>query len=300
MLLGSGAAALPLFFLLPQKEPQYQGKSLSDWVVAMHQGQRSQREQARAVVHYLGPHSVPVLLKWLRRPDHPSSLKYRAARAEAQVLNWLERCKLLRPHARPAATDWKESYRFLAVEAFRELGPEEAKAAIPGLIQLLGARDHLTNEVSDTASFAYVVLQKLAPASIPALQNALSSPNEQVWILAADALGGIGPEAKPAVPALRRGLANPKADVRLEAAEVLSKLGENPQEFIPVVIGTLREPNLEDLDEKLGLLLRHPEAARGAVPVLQELLAQVPQSNELTDQTRRSLLSNALAQLGPR
>lgn len=296
LLLACGLAVVALFlWLRPAPEPVYQGRCLSDWIVAMHRGKAPQREQARAAVHYLGPSSLPWLLKWLQEPDHPT-LKARLSRAQAGAASWLERRKLLPTRLRPVVMDWKESYRFLAVEAFRELGPD-GQAAIPELIRLLGDREgSSTNDVGDTAGFAYVVLRQMVPTSIPALIEALSSPDDQVWALAAEALGDAGAEARAAIPLLRKRLTDRDPALRLEAADAMGKLGVDPREFMPVVVEDLRQPDLGNLDAKLEVLLRYKEQAQSAVPVLRKLLADSATS---TNWTTRYMLTNALAQLCP-
>ena len=293
-----GLTGLTSWLVLHQSEPVYQGKTLSDWVLAMHKGKAPERERARVAVHHLGSNSIPVLLKWLQQPDRPS-LRSRFSQAKLGAIHWLEGHRLLTPRPWSFEMDWKGSYRSLAIEAFSELGPE-AKAAIPELIQSLGDRAGTPTEPSDRAGFAYVVLRKLAPACIPGLIEALSSPDAQVWALAAGVLADIGPEANAAIPALRPRLADPDPLMRLEAADALGKLGGDPGEFMPVVVATLREPNLESLDEKLEVLLRYKDHAQPAVPLLRELLAKLQDTGGAASRDARYMLTNALGQLSPK
>jgi hypothetical protein len=295
ILLVFGLTGLVVFLVLHRSEPVYQGRTLSDWVVAMHRGKAPERERARVAVHHLGSNSIPVLLRWLRQPDRPS-LRARLSQAKAGTIRWLEGHKLLNPRPWSFEMDWKGSYSSLAINAFSELGPE-AKAAVPELIQLLGDRAGTTNEPSDRAGLAYVVLRKLAPACIPGLIEALSSPDSQVWCLAAGVLADIGPQAKAAIPALRPRLADRDPLMRVEAADALGKLGSDPGEFMPVVVATLREPDLESLDEKLQVLLRYKDHAQAAVPLLRELLAKLQDAGGAANRDARYMLTNALGQL---
>ena len=254
-------------------------------------------QKARAAVHRLGTNSIPLLLEWLQRPDRPS-LKGRFWQAKHAVIGWLEGHRWMKPRSWSREIDWKGSYRPLALAAFRELGPD-GKEAIPTLIQFLGRRASTTNEFSEVAGAAYVVLPWMSPASIPPLIEALSSSDDQVAALAAGALAEIGPDAKAAIPVLQKRLNDMNPMMRVGVADVIGKLGADPREFMPIVIEALREPDLENLDYKLGILLRYKEHAKAAVPILIERLRNTPDSGSLPNRIARDQLKGALRQLAP-
>jgi HEAT repeat protein len=120
--------------------------------------------------------------------------------------------------------DWKASYRSLAQAALTELGPE-AETAIPALIQMLGMKGPTTNDSSPVAGTAYLLLPRMAPASIPPIIDSLSGTDLQVYALAAGALGEIGPQARAAIPVLQTRLADTNVMVRVGAARVPGQLG---------------------------------------------------------------------------
>jgi hypothetical protein len=281
-----------------RSEPAYEGKSLSDWIVAMNTAHELEdKQEARAAVHRLGSNSIPLLLDWLQRKDTPS-LKGRYWQAKYGAIAWLEGHRLLAPKPHLMEMDWKACHRALAQAAFEELGPD-GKEAIPTLIQWLGRKAGTTNELDETAGAAYCVLGKLAPASIPALITALSNPDNQVWALAAGALANIGPDARAAIPVLRSRLHDPDHLTRVTAADVIGKLGGDPQEFMPVLIQSLREPDADMLGYKLDVLLHYKDQAKSAVPTLLDLLRSIPDSGSLTNQAMRQDLLNAIRQLDP-
>lgn len=98
---------------------------------------------------------------------------------------------------------------------------------------------------------------------------------------AADALGRIGP---PAVPALVEALKSPEADVRLKAVDVLARMGNDAKDATPDLIRLLDDPDeriRKAATRALGII--GPEAAP-AVPALMRSLMQpepLPPAGEL-------------------
>jgi hypothetical protein len=282
-----------------RSEPAYQGKSLSDWIVAMKTAHAAEdRQAARAAVHHLASNSIPVLLDWLQREERPS-LQGRFWQARYGAIGWLESHRLISPKSHMFVMDWKSDYRALAMDALEELGPD-GKKAIPTLIQWLGRKASTTNDLDETAGAAYLVLGKMGPASIPALTAALSSRDDQVWALSAGALACIGPSARAAIPVLRPRLRDANHLTRVGAADVIGKLGGDPQEFVPVLIQGVREPDDAGmLSYKLDVLLRYKDYASNALPVLLDRLRSIPESGSLSDRSMRQDLLNAIRQLDP-
>lgn len=182
--------------------------------------------------------------------------------------------------------------------ALTELGPE-AETAIPALIQMLATKGPTTNDFSPIAGAAYLLLGKMAPASIPALIDALSSGDLQVYALAAGALGEIGPGASVAIPVMQRKLADTNVMVRVGAAEVLGKLGADPNVFMPTVVESLRDSDFTFLDYKLELLLKHKDHTRAALPLLLDLMTNAITLGSPTNAYVRQQVTVALMQLQP-
>ena len=140
-----------------RSEPAYEGKSLSDWIIAMRRAPEAEdRQEARRAAHHLASNSIPILLTWLQREDS-SSLQGRFWHAKAVAFGWLEAHRVITPKPRMVPMDWKGSYRSLAESAFEELGPD-GKQAIPTLICWLGRKAGSTNELDHTAGAAFVAL----------------------------------------------------------------------------------------------------------------------------------------------
>jgi len=276
-------------------EPACGGKTLSDWIVVTRV--HPDDEQARRVVRQLASKSIPLLLGWIQLEDRPS-IKGRIAAAKDRAIIFLESHRIIRPRPRTTDIDWKASYRSLAQAAITELG-SEADTAIPALIQMLATKGPTTNDFSPIAGTAFILLVKMAPASIPPLIDALSSNDFQVCNLAAWALGEIGAPASIAIPVVQRRLADTNVMVRVGAAEVLGKLGADPKIFMPTVVESLRDSDFTFLDYKLELLLKHKDHAGAALPLLLNLMTNATTLGSPTNAYVRQQVSSALLQLQP-
>jgi hypothetical protein len=282
-------------YLRGPSEPAYRGRSLSNWIVVTRV--HPDDDEARMAVRHLASNSIPLLLDWIKREDRPTP-RARFSEAKNRAIDFLERHRVIKPRPHSMFMDWKGSYRWLANAAFTELGPEAAPA-IPALIQMLGTKGPTTNDFSPIAGVAYLLLPRMAPASIPPLIDALSSSDLQVYALAAGALGEIGPEARAAIPVLQRKLADTNDMVRVGAAGVLGQLGADPTVFMPALLDSLRDPDFTYLDLKLEVLLKHKDHARDAIPLLANILTNAATLGSPTNVYVRQQVTGALMQLQP-
>ena len=294
VLLIGGVSAIALL-LRGSSEPIYRGRTLSDWIVATRVNPKD--EDARLAVRGLASNSIPLLLEWIQREDRPTPMA-RFAAAKDSAISFLERHRVVKPQLHSYFMDWKGSYRVLAEWALEELGPD-AKAAVPTLVQMLGTKGPTTNDFSPIAGTAYLLLPKMAPASIPPLINSLSSTDLQAFALAAGALGEVGPRASAAIPILQTKLADTNVMIRVGAARVLGQLGANPKVFMPTLVESLRDPDYTFLDYKLEILLKYKEQAGDAVPVLSNILVNTASLDHPTNQFVRQTVTRALRELQP-
>lgn len=88
---------------------------------------------------------------------------------------------------------------------------------------------------------------------------------------AADALGRIGPAA---VPALIQALHSPDADVRLKATEVLARMGSDAKEAVPDLVLLLDDPDERIRKAATRTLGRIGPESANAVPALMRSLLQ--------------------------
>jgi hypothetical protein len=282
-------------FLRGPSEPAYRGRTLSNWIVVTRV--HPDDGEARMAVRHLASNSIPLLLDWIKREDRPTP-RARIAEVKDRAIAFLERHRVIKPRPHSMFMDWKGSYNSLAINAFTELGPEAAPA-IPALIQMLGTKGPTTNDFSPIAGVAYLLLPRVAPASIPPLIDSLSSTDLQVYALAAGALGEIGPQASAAIPMFQSRLADTNVMVRVGAAPVLGQLGADPTVFMPTLVESLREQDFTFLDYKLEVLLKYKDHANDAVPVLANILTNAATLGSPTNVYLRQQVTGALMQLQP-
>src|SRR5947207_1481685 len=251
------AAVVLAATLYTNQEPSYEGKTLSDWVVALHGRTAMEPEKVSEAVHHLGTNSIPLLLEWLHKEDRPT-WTYRLHHFKNSTIQFLVARGIIEPRGVTYHLDYRSSYRSLAILAFSELGPD-GQAAIPSLIQMLGDKAQNTNELSAIASAAFVILSKMAPASIPALAKALSADDLQVRIMAASTLGNIGPSASEVIPILKKMMTETNIIIRMAAADILAKIGGQPADFMPVLIQCYQEANYDARNYIADIFRRNKE-----------------------------------------
>lgn len=211
--------------------------------------------------------------------------------------------------------------RSMAASALGQIG-RAANAAIPALIQTLRdpeepVRKAATDALSeiDPAAAAAALAQQGSRREVPALVRALRNPGALEREKAATDLGQLGSAAKDAVPALVQALGDADIGVRRQAAFALGQIGPEAKDAIPPLAQALRDvflvrvaaavalsrvgPDavpalvqaLEDQDDQVKIsaiqaLGRIGPGAKGAIPVLRELVARDP---KLQDQAREAL-----------
>jgi HEAT repeat protein len=264
---------------LREREPVYQGKSLSKWLedyTALRgaftlggatvgfvgagggmQGYRFDSAKVDAAVRQIGTNALPTLLRMLRVKDSALRLKLeRFARQHTGFRVEFTPDGTLNVHNVHRVIDLSltssEALRFRAVAAFRALGGE-ARRAVPELIEI------------------YKQMPERGP-----------------WGAGA-ALGSIGPDASAAIPSLLRNVGNTNAVAREIAVTALGEIHAQPQLVVPALIAALHDPAQSVELAALAALGRYGEEAKTAVPALVAILKA--ERNPIT-------LANAAAVLG--
>jgi HEAT repeat protein len=130
-----------------------------------------------------------------------------------------------------------------------------------------------------------------ADESLPVLIDLLHDPDMMVRQWAAQALGYLGPAARPAVPALQEALKD-QADVRAQALTALAKIGVEPGVAEETFAPALNDPSASVRIEAAKALWH---ATQQAERVLLVLLAGLTDADEMV----RSNAAQALAEMGP-
>ncbi|MGO9110511.1 MAG: sister chromatid cohesion protein PDS5 [Thermoguttaceae bacterium] len=253
------------------KEPTYEGKTLSQWIgLTKDKNEKVRAHAAEALGYSFAAKAViPSLTELLK--DKQWNVRYSACRA----------LQYLGPNAEATVSvvmkllgDKDQRVREAAVSALGNVGPA-AKAAIPAITNLLGDKDEL---IRADAAFALGRIGPDAKTAIPALAKLVEEDNDTVRSSAGFALGAIGPTA---IPTLSELLKDKDKKTRGCAAEALGAIGPEAKTAIPTIMEMLKDGD-EGLREAAayGLGEFGPEA-KAAVPTLTRLLGDKSSSVRL-------------------
>ncbi len=244
------------FFSLREKEPSYNGRTLSEWLRDYHakatslvpDGEEIPDEESAAAVSAIGTNAIPILVKWLKEP----ALKRERSLDSAA---W----KIPNERLRDIATDvlWKSSIRrkhYLAGTGFIILGTN-AINALPDLANQFNTSDdfYVTLIAAQALSsmgdkgLSVLIAAVRAPdmskrraaiacvgdvgaaghlgtntsAAVTALIDAAKSEDRSLRWVVIVALGQLGEAAKPATPLLYAAQSDPDLGIREQATRAL-------------------------------------------------------------------------------
>jgi hypothetical protein len=176
------------------REPVYNGKKLSEWLLQYEYSEVASAESHEAViaVRAIGTNSVPCLLGWVQH-GYPA-WRFQVALATGKLSNRIRDTSVVRW----IIYDKRLLNAELAPFGFRILGPE-ARSAVPKFREMLN--DLPRAEVARRQTEA---LAGLGNDALPVLLNAVTNRAmpEYIAVLAASAISTMGTNARPAVPAL--------------------------------------------------------------------------------------------------
>ena len=218
----AGVIGWELFQAFREREPAYDGKSLTFWLrtyAPTSPSGRNSPEWTRTddAVRHLGTNCIPTLLGMIRQKDSPAKL-------------WLivlaQKCGLTkRIHFVPAAVQNVEASR-----AFIALG-DNAKTAVPALIKIYN--EDLTIESRKAMTDAFAWIGPAAKPAVPLLMRAATNANPGIRANASWALGEIHAEPGQCVPSLIQALNDSDDWTRLSAAHALGMFGSDASSATP-------------------------------------------------------------------
>ena len=193
-----------------EREPEYGGKKLSEWLMIAAKSNTSvadAREAADAIRH-IGTNATPWLLEWIRyeQPRWKSNLRvcYR---------------NLPKPFFNKSIDLWFIGSERLAGEAalgFSILGAEGA-SAVPELIRLTKSTNALLTSLNAETGLSFI-----GEAGLPAIEAAITNRATRIDLrryLISSIMNGMDPHRT--VPVLMRALEDPDLPVREEATNAL-------------------------------------------------------------------------------
>jgi HEAT repeat protein len=251
-------------------EPQYKGKSLSEWLaVYMTYGVRSAKgEEAYAAVKQIGTNALPTLV---------ADLRYQTPAWERPL------AAVIAPLRGGRRFLYTRNRSLRAQIGFSILGPE-AGPAVPDLV-----RDLVDPEVSRPQAFA---LGDIGRPAWPALMVVLTTRTNSlgVRLAAMYALGNMGTNANDSIDVLLDCMKETPSIEPEWAAWVLGRVAVDPESVIPALTNALQSPTVGLRRSAVNSLSELGGRARSAVPALKTALTDV-------DQAVRVNATNALAQM---
>ncbi|MBI3413988.1 MAG: HEAT repeat domain-containing protein [Verrucomicrobia bacterium] len=249
------------------REPAYQGKRLSAWLMDLDRSGAgaenfTAEKEARAeeAIRQMGAECIPVLLDLLRSHNSRLMLKLIEFGQEHEFAE-----KLVAKFKFSDATAKAE----LAKDAFMVLG-EKAKPAIPELMKMLNRL--VSSDWDEVAHRAGGVLGNLGKEATLPVVEMLNDTDVRVRRIAANQLRHHQTEDSPelAVPALLKALHDSDITVRVNAAKALGNFSPQSAEAVPALLSILDGDELEVRLSCIRGLALTGAYARRFIPALTE------------------------------
>jgi hypothetical protein len=260
---------LAAFIWLRNKEPVYQGKRLSDWLLLyQHEpfhGPPQDSKNATAV-RAIGTNALPFLIEWIQYVEPPWRTHIKNVMVRSTWGNSRLIFLLARPGLRAAA----------AAHGFQLLGTN-ASSAVPELTRVMNCWRPESSELA-MASLAYLGKDALVPllavatnrnvhpyfrwhavmliggmsylstnanSAIPPLIDCLQGPDAQLAAGAAETIGSLRLRSDLVVPALTRCLESTNIYLKQAAIESLGNFGQDARPAVPALLQVLRQPDVD-------------------------------------------------------
>ena len=227
MVVVSALLAVALAFLLwgTDREPRYQGKPLSGWLlqgarkpIGVPIGLTTDQEEA---IRCMGTNALPYLVKWVQYVSPPWRVRFTMTARRVTGRFWV----LVRD-------DRMERAR-LSLAALRVLGPD-VNPAMPEFVKMMKQ----TNP--EVAFRGLQVVDSAGLAGIPVLMDVLTNRQAYVQVHYLEgAMGHLGTDGHFAVPALVDCLTNKSWGVSAVAARWLGRIRMDPEVVVPALAGCL-------------------------------------------------------------
>jgi len=281
-----------IFHPFEPREPEYQGKKLSDWGMQINQGvffdspgSEANYEQSKiaiSAIRHIGTNALPVAVRLCGSKD---------SWAKIRLAEWIERYSDDHfPKHFPIQIVPVWDRLAAGANIIWALGPA-ANPAIPSLIQLLQSKDPWIAQNAGTA------LLGTSTNAIPPLLELLNSPKSEVRLRAAFVLADFcriqklavfgspkivagsddfRSKVRAAVPVLLQGLENQKLDAvtRIRVIYALGLIGEDAAAVVPAIVRHIQieTNNVIILSDYIRALGNFGTDAKPAVPLLIQII----------------------------
>lgn len=266
--------AIQWHFAVPaRKEPVYQGKTLTQWLKQLDDGQafgisssqlptptRRQVEAAEAI-RAIGAEALPLLMQDLHSTAPTNVVQFSFRKTVNDVV---ERVLHKRPFFEDGITE-TDRVHWRAAQGLAALGPI-AKPEIPELKRLL-----YTNFWHSSIKEAAYALSTIGPEGVAILTNAVGPTTEWSGMCAIWALGQHPAVGSNVIPFLMSATSSPSEGTACGSLQALGLIHTDGQHVIPVLSNALNSGNIS-IRQSAAFALGHfgPEAASTA-PLLRKL-----------------------------
>ena len=209
-----------------QREPEYQGRPLSEWTKLARSYKAADQKGAREALLAMKDEAVPELADSLVQGE---TLLEKINRSVGHKLPPKQRRHAMKIFGIGEVITRKTE----ALEALKLMGTN-AQAAVPALAQVL--RDPNVS----LSSMAGLALGEMGPAAVPELISALDEGDYNVRANACHALQRLGPDAVAAAPRLVYSLENETGPILPVASYTLSRIGPGA---LPALLPSLSHTN---------------------------------------------------------
>jgi HEAT repeat protein len=240
----------------PPKEPTHAGKSLSEWIKQLADGDPGDKVKAARSLRELGQHSDAVIEKLIATAQDTTGIDpaFRAELIGTVLADF-------GPPAVPALTQglWSDSLliRGMCLQALRRMGAD-GRSAGPSIARLLTEPNALARKYAIEALWAVE-----ARSAIPALTKLLDDRDPDVRWLVARALADLGADSSTLVPVL----------IQQKELGTLGRLGAEAAPAVPALVAQLKEADAVLATRIADALGQIGPAAKDAVPALKKTLA---------------------------
>ena len=249
---------LALLFRGTEREPRYQGKTLSGWLQEGAWTSLRLTSTQEEAVRSMGTNALPFLVKWVQYVTPPWRVRFTMTVRRVVGRFWvlfrdprMERARIslaclqmLGPDVRPVMPElvkmMKQTNVVVAVRAL-QIVDGAGKAGIPALLDVLTNRQAYVG-----VYYLETAMGHLGPDghfAVPPLLSCLTNKNWGIAVVAAKWLGRIRLEPEVVVPALAKCLDAPDARVRSAVLQTLGEFGTDAQAAIPAIVRELSDPD---------------------------------------------------------
>ena len=228
------------------KEPSYQGRTLTDWTrdIDPHALVMVGHEPPEwTAIRSMGTNAIPTLLRWIAEKDPPEPQKPNLAPCYTLVRS--ERAEM----------------------AFHILG-ETARPAIPELTRLA-----LTTRDPDRADTCINLLASIGPVSLPSFIEILTSGKYRAQFSALEGLPTLHTDHTPAMPAMIKCLTGKNESLGFRAAQTLSESSISEAALVPALTNALKTASPAGRARIYRCLCWLKVPARAAVPAIRVALS---------------------------